>query len=289
MMTEFFWCEIDKIISKVKGISFTHKKVERVSGGDINESYQILNNEICFFVKINSIDLKHMFEAESEGLDEIEKSKTILCPEVIAVGEIENKSFLILEYIKMTNSGSWSYAGERLAELHKFTNSRFGWHRENTIGTSLQLNKYEDDWITFFKKMRLGYQFALAKKNGLKLHDTEKLIENLDLFFNGYKPQASLLHGDLWSGNISFTDLGELVIYDPAVYFGDRETDLAMTELFGRFSSSFYESYHNKYPINEGYAKRKPIYQLYHILNHFNLFGGSYGVQSQNIINSLIE
>ena len=154
--------------------------------------------------------------------------------------------------------------GRMLAKLHRVTGPRFGWHRDNWIGLSPQQNGWCDDWAEFFWERRIRPQ---AERAGLQV-SRGGLLEN-------HKPQPSLLHGDLWSGNAGFTAEGP-VIFDPAVYYGDREADLAMTELFGGFPREFYDAYRKEWPVDDGYEKRKPLYNLYHLLNHLNLFGGGY-------------
>jgi len=182
--------------------------------------------------------------------------------------------------------------GHQLAELHKKQQARFGWQQNNTIGSTAQINETSDDWISFWCENRLGFQLSLAKKNGYAgklIRSGEKLSESLDYFFSSHSPHASLLHGDLWSGNASVTDQGEPIIFDPACYYGDRETDIAMTELFGGFGSSFYSAYNESYPLHSDYRIRKTLYNLYHILNHLNLFGEGYLHQAQNMIDSLLS
>ena len=181
--------------------------------------------------------------------------------------------------------------GEQLAQMHRYTADQFGWHRDNTIGSTAQVNSWENDWLTFWREHRLGYQLTLAGRHGLGsrvLQKGERLQDNLQAFFDNHQPQASILHGDLWSGNYGISREGEPVIFDPAVYFGDREADLAMTELFGGFGSEFYAAYNATWPLDPGYPQRKTLYNLYHILNHYNLFGGGYGAQAEGMIDQLL-
>jgi fructosamine-3-kinase len=181
--------------------------------------------------------------------------------------------------------------GRNLARMHRVTGSRFGWHRDNTIGATPQVNTASEDWIAFWREQRLGFQLnlAAAKGHGGRLiANGMRLMERLPAFFPGGRPQPSLLHGDLWSGNAARTAEGEPVIFDPAVYYGDREADLAMTELFGGFPRPFYEAYAAEYPLDPGYAARKPLYNLYHVLNHLNLFGGGYGAQALRLMEQLL-
>jgi fructosamine-3-kinase len=173
-------------------------------------------------------------------------------------------AFIRLEHLDLQRSGDWEAMGRMLAKLHRATGSRFGWHRDNYIGLSPQQNGWCDEWAEFFWERRIRPQ---ADRAGLQVK-RGRLLEN-------HKPQPSLLHGDLWSGNAGFTAQGP-VIFDPAVYYGDREADLAMTELFGGFPAEFYEAYDREWPLDAGYERRKHLYNLYHLLNHLNLFGGGY-------------
>jgi fructosamine-3-kinase len=181
-------------------------------------------------------------------------------------------------------------AGRVLACLHRCTATDFGWHRENTIGSTPQHNTRARDWVAFWRERRLGFQLDLAARNGYGralLDSGERLMSVLDGLI-GHRPVASLLHGDLWGGNIGASRDGEPVIFDPAVYFGDRETDLAMTELFGGFGSDFYAAYREAWPLPPEYATRKTLYNLYHVLNHLNLFGGGYLTQAKGMMDRLV-
>jgi fructosamine-3-kinase len=181
--------------------------------------------------------------------------------------------------------------GQQLAALHQINQPYYGWQQNNTIGSTEQINNSSDDWIGFWREHRLGFQLSLAEKNGYGgslIRSGERLSESLDCFFSNYTPQPSLLHGDLWSGNASVTNDGEPIIYDPACYYGDREADIAMTELFGGFGSNFYAAYNESYPLDSNYTIRKTLYNLYHILNHLNLFGEGYLHQAENMIDSLL-
>ena len=175
--------------------------------------------------------------------------------------------------------------------MHRVTATRVGWHRDNTIGATPQINTPGADWIAFWRQHRLGFQLRLAGENGHRgrlLTQGERLLEQLPVFFSGYEPRPSLLHGDLWSGNAAFMRDGTPVIFDPAVYYGDREADIAMTELFGGFSAEFYRAYDETDPRDPGYATRKLLYNLYHVLNHLNLFGGGYRAQAERVIGELL-
>jgi fructosamine-3-kinase len=176
--------------------------------------------------------------------------------------------------------------------MHRVTQARFGWVQDNTIGSTPQINTPEEDWIVFWREHRLRFQLHLATRHGHggRLRERgERLLDEFPRLFAEYQPAASLLHGDLWSGNYAYTREGEPVIFDPAVYYGDREADLAMTELFGGFGREFYAAYREAYPLDEGYAVRKTLYNLYHVLNHLNLFGGGYLSQAQGMIDRLLS
>jgi len=174
--------------------------------------------------------------------------------------------------------------------LHQSTRERFGWHRDNTIGLTPQHNAWSEDWVSFLREQRLGFQLQLAAENGftgsLQVQGA-RLLKRLPVFFERYTPHAALLHGDLWGGNWACCD-GAPVIFDPAVYFGDPESDLAMTRLFGGFGTAFYEAYERKAPLAPGHRERCDLYQLYHVLNHLNLFGSAYLGRAQELINKLL-
>ena len=168
---------------------------------------------------------------------------------------------------------------------------RFGWPRDNTIGTTPQVNAWGDDWAEFFRDRRIAPQLALAARNGhggALQRDGERLLAAIPALLAGHAPAPSLLHGDLWSGNAACLATGEPVIFDPAVYYGDREADLAMTELFGGFGADFYAAYRDAWPLPDGYERRRTLYNLYHVLNHLNLFGGGYGAQAETMIARLL-
>ena len=175
--------------------------------------------------------------------------------------------------------------------MHRSSARAFGWERDNTIGATAQPDTWTGDWVEFLRKHRLGFQLDLAQSNGASqrtLDRGRRLLERLEDYFQDYQPAASLLHGDLWGGNWAADTEEQPVMFDPAVYFGDRESDIAMTELFGGFDEAFYEEYQAEWPLHPGYARRKPLYQLYHVLNHFNLFGETYVRQAAHIIDSLL-
>lgn len=286
------WDVIEVQISETINKPVSFLKQTSLSGGCINQTWRVEDsNQHCWFIKTNKPNRLDMFIAESEGLNEIIGSHSIRCPKSICYGVNADFSYLVLEYVPLSSLSNQYLAGEQLAKMHLKQADSFGWYRDNTIGSTPQINKQDDSWLNFWKNNRLLYQLALARKKGYPLKAYEKglkLAENLHYFFQDYDVKPSLLHGDLWSGNIAANDSGNPVIYDPAVYYGDRETDIAMTELFGGFSHAFYSAYNAHYALDQNYKKRKRLYNLYHILNHFNLFGGGYASQSEQITNHLL-
>lgn len=266
----------------------------RVSGGSINSCSRFESSRGPLFVKHGDAASLDMFQAEADGLAELSRARAVRVPEVLAISEQEGVAFLALEWIDMRDAvdSSETKLGELLAAQHRVTQERFGWHRDNTIGSTPQPNRLTDDWVEFLREQRLLPQLALASRNGASadlIDSGHRLCERLEDFFAGYHPPPSLLHGDLWGGNWGVAAGGQPVLFDPAVYFGDREADLAMTRLFGGFGASFYAAYQAAWPLAAGgVAARITLYNLYHVLNHFNLFGGGYSRQALAMIQRLL-
>jgi len=285
------WTDISQQISRHTGRHFSVETKRSVGGGSINDAYSISGNEQAYFIKFNQLVQLTMFEAERDGLTELFDSQSIRVPQVLLTGTSNSHAFIVLEHLSLTGKQNPSLMGEQLARLHSVTSDRYGWYRDNTIGATVQCNDWHADWVSFWAECRLGYQLELASNNGIG-QSVVKLCESLrshvGAFFTNDKPQASLLHGDLWGGNAAYDLSGEPVIFDPAVYYGDRESDIAMTELFGGFGQEFYIAYNNSWPLDSGYKVRKTLYNQYHILNHFNLFGGSYGQQAERMAKQLL-
>lgn len=232
-----------------------------------------------------------MFEAEADGLAELREAAEVRVPEVVDCGVLNGQAYIDLERLDLepTNRDIEALFGEQLAHLHRHTQGQFGWFRDNTIGLTPQRNNLSDDWVEFFRIHRLGFQVDLAISNGYGAEVADlagRLARNLEDLFNGYAPVPSLLHGDLWGGNWGAVS-GEPVMFDPAVYYGDRETDIAMTMVFGGFGKAFYEAYENTWPMAPGHERRLKLYQLYHILNHLNLFGRSYLGRAVSLLREL--
>ena len=239
---------------------------EPVSGGCIHRCYRATLFGRAVFLKVNDARLADAFAAEADGLAAL-RAAGCTAPEPLSHGAAGASSFLLMEFLELKSRGDFAALGRMLAALHGRQGERFGWARDNYIGSTPQQNGTHESWAEFWREQRLGPQLALARRNGYELDPPP--VGLLD----SHRPQPSLLHGDLWSGNAGFLAGGAPVLFDPAVYYGDREADLAMTELFGGFPREFYSAYG---PLPAGYETRKHLYNLYHLLNHLNLFGGGY-------------
>ena len=286
------WTEIARAISRATTKEFAIADTRSVGGGCINQSYKIAGNDTEYFVKLNDASQVEMFAAEALGLKQMYATETITVPQPICWGTAGSSSYIVLQWLDLGrgDSSSWSSMGRQLAQMHrKGTAERFGWSRNNTIGSTPQINTWMDNWADFFAEQRIGYQLKLAKRRGGSFPDPSQVVDAVKRKLADRQPQASLLHGDLWSGNAAIASDGAPVIIDPATYYGDREADLAMTELFGGFPTAFYNGYNETWQLDSGYQQRKSIYNLYHVLNHFNLFGGGYASQAQRIIKGLLS
>ena len=287
------WQTISEQIESATGQTFKVVSAHALSGGDINSAFRLQGVDKSYFIKLNRADLVAMFEAEFAGLQDISSTQTVRVPAPIVCGKTAGNSFLVLENLEFgcSNKASDHLLGQQLALMHQQQQPYFGWHRDNTIGSTSQLNSQSNDWLAFWRQQRLGFQLKLAADKGYgdRLQTNgERLYRNMAALFDNYLPQPSLLHGDLWAGNAAVDKQGCPVIFDPACYYGDREADLAMTELFGGFSQDFYAAYQAVWPLDHGYGVRKTFYNLYHILNHLNLFGGGYLRQAESMMAMLL-
>ncbi len=287
------WDQISAQIAMAIGQPVAHAEVRSCGGGCINQGYQLIAGDHPVFVKLNAASQRNMFEAEAIGLAQIAATQTIRVPRPICSGIVGDSAYLVLEWLDLDRSGrsqSWNAMGRDLAQLHQYRGSTaFGWSRDNTIGTTPQRNPWTHDWVEFWQVHRIGHQLQLAAQRGGDLPQGAELLAAIPALLAGHQLQPSLVHGDLWGGNAAVTTQGEPVIFDPAPYWGDREVDLAMTELFGGFPAEFYAGYNAIDALDPGYQRRKPLYNLYHILNHYNLFGGSYLSQANQTIAKLLR
>ena len=284
------WSQISKHIGKCTGAPFQPLHIRAIGGGCINSCFHLSDGERDYFVKTNRSALCAMFESESAGLTQLSASAAVRVPRPICSGVANQHAYLVLEYIALGGASNAGLAGQRLAALHRHQGERFGWERDNYIGSTPQPNRWSHDWIDFWRSQRLAFQLKLAATRGHLGRLQQRGERLLDLFpaLIDHDPQPSLIHGDLWGGNLGYTATGEPVIYDPAVYFADREAEIAMTELFGGFGSAFYRAYNDAWKLDSGYHTRKNLYNLYHILNHLNLFGGGYASQALAAIERLL-
>ncbi|OLP19527.1 hypothetical protein BST81_04455 [Leptolyngbya sp. 'hensonii'] len=285
------WNDIAAQISSATGQPFQLVDRRGVSGGCINQGQAISDGQRTYFVKFNQVSQMAMFEAELLGLQQMQATGTIRVPRPICVGIAERSAYLVLEWLDLGrgSSQSWREMGRQLAALHQAPGAaQFGWDRANTIGSTPQINPWTASWAKFFTDHRIGYQLQLGRRRGGHFPRQDQLLAAIPHLLTDHHPHPALVHGDLWSGNAAVLASGEPVIFDPAPYYGDREVDLAMTELFGGFPDAFYQGYAEILPPAAGYQRRKILYNLYHILNHFNLFGGSYEAQANRMIDQLL-
>ncbi len=240
----------------------------RVTGGCIHECYRVSIGGQAFFLKSNAIRHEDAFAAEADGLAGLREAG-YRAPAPQSHGVAAGRAYLLMEFLDLKGAVDFPALGRMLAQAHRKVGPSFGWDRDNYIGATPQINAWRENWSEFWFGQRMRPQLELANRKGFDIKSPSN-----DLL-NGHHPQPSLLHGDLWSGNASFTPQGP-VVFDPAAYYGDREADLAMTELFGGFPREFYDAYNQAFPLPAGYEQRKHLYNLYHLLNHLNLFGRSY-------------
>jgi len=270
-------------------------ELRSLGGGCINHASKLVTEKKKYFLKWNSQSLPNMFTTEALGLRLLSSAKVIRIPEVIQAQETQAElpAFLLLEWIERQSNFDQRKFGHQLAQMHLYSESmRYGLDHDNYIGSTPQYNNWHTDWISFFRDMRLQPQIELAVRNNHcgvpRRQKLEQLINRLEDWLKGIPRKASLLHGDLWAGNVIGDEHSNPVLIDPAVYYGDREADLAFTQMFGGFSQTFYQAYHESYPLEPGYQDRFEIYNIYHILNHLNLFGESYGYSLDSVLRRLV-
>jgi protein-ribulosamine 3-kinase len=288
------WTDLAVALGQAIGASLQPQPIEAVHGGSINESHRwATSTGSPLFVKVAPAACRAMFEAEAAGIEELRRANAVRVPRVLGIAVTESAVALALEWIELggASRASETALGEQLATQHRVTARAFGWHRDNTIGSSPQLNGWCDDWLTFFRERRLRPQLDLARSNGFRgrlQQRGEVLLSRLDRLLAPSNEPPALLHGDLWGGNWGTDACGAPVIFDPAVYYGDRLADIAMTRLFGGFGASFYAAYEAAWPLPAAAQSRIELYNLYHILNHLNLFGGGYLAQALSSIERLL-
>ena len=290
-MTPALVADVAAAIGAASGQPFACERQAVQGGGCINRGFALTGADgRRYFAKLNDVEHLDMFAAEADGLRELEAAAAIRVPHPIASGSSGSEAFLVLEWLDLDGRGRPADLGRQLAQLHRHSQPTYGWWRDNNIGSTPQHNAPLPDWIAFYRTQRLRPQLDLARHNGAPralLQRGEHLLERLEAFFPGYRPFPSLLHGDIWGGDHGYADAAP-VVFDPAVYYGDREADLAMTELFGGYPVEFHAAYREAWPLDPGYRVRKHLYNLYHVLNHFNLFGGGYAAQAERMVGRLL-
>lgn len=263
---------------------------QAVQGGDTHSGMALFSTttqHADYFVKLNSLEKAAVLKSEFVSLQTLATLFPQPYPQPILFEVLEDHAFLFMPFLKLQHLDdvSGALAGQQLALQHQVTNKQFGWPQDNYIGSSPQLNHWQQQWPEFYRDNRLMPLLDVARRKNLDAKEVsaiETICLNIERWFADYQPRPSLLHGDLWSGNIAWnTEKKRPAFYDPAPYFGDHEADIAMTELFGRLPTSFYEQYHQTWQLDAGYTDRKPLYNLYHALNHFVLFGHGYQAMVQ--------
>lgn len=276
-------------IRKNFGDTISLVKVGIVGGGSINDARKVDTSHGTFFAKINDAkEYPGMFEAEAKGLDFLIEQSDFQIPKPIATGVSDEIQWILMEYIDHSSKRPdyWEKFGVKLAKMHRKTNDKFGFGSDSYIGNLPQYNSYKPTWAEFFAENRIAPQLKTAKDQGYASDQMVKLLEKVisrsDQYFPVEPPSA--IHGDLWTGNFTTNEIGEATIFDPSAYFGHREMDIAMSKLFGGFDSQFYEAYNQEYPLEKGWEERLPIADLYPLLAHLNIFGGTYAYQIMTIL-----
>ncbi|MGI9265838.1 MAG: fructosamine kinase family protein [Gammaproteobacteria bacterium] len=287
------WTALAGDIRQGCGLELNPDSAQPVTGGCINRSWRVDCDKGPVFIKTNSPERLEMFEAEADGLTELASADAVRVPMPLACGLSGDSAWLAIEWIEQgrPEPGSSALLGEGLARQHRHSAISFGWVRDNNIGSTPQENSSTDDWSAFFAIHRLGFQLDLIETGGFAgklVPGGRRLVEEVPVLLAGHSPEPSLLHGDLWGGNWMCDTEGRPCIFDPAVYYGDREADIAMTCLFGGFDSDFHSAYASAWPLEPDFETRFELYNLYHVLNHVNLFGATYADQAEAMIGRLL-
>lgn len=272
---------IDKALQqlKVTGILLP------IAGGEVNQTFKVITDEKIYFLKAHPGVEERFFVAEAGGLKQL--APFVRVPEIYQIAENDEGAFLLMEWIEQ-KEGQQERIAEQLAYLHQQTHPVFGFSEDNFIGMLPQVNAQTANWTDFFLACRLDTQVELAKMNNVWNAKRDQKYLRLKSFireaWQDRKVQPSLVHGDFWRGNVFFDQSGVPVFIDPAVFYGDREMDIAMSQLFGGFRQSFLERYQEIFPMESGWQERMPFYQLYYLLVHLNQFGKSYGKNVDEIL-----
>jgi len=286
----FDWSVFQTTLSEELDLEVRINSIEPIGGGDTSRGFKLSTNIKDYFVKLNRVDALEMFRAEWAGIAELTVVESLNVPEPILVGVTQKASFLVMEYLELKPQLDQAAAGAVIADMHKLHHTKYGWDRNNFIGTSVQQNGWHLNWSEFYWNCRLEPQLVRAAESGFHLLEQaiDPLRDKSSKLLRHHEPTPVLVHGDLWHGNIASSESGT-VLYDPAVYWGDPETDIAMTQMLDGFDDAFYEAYSAKIPDEAGKQERMSLYELYHWLNHLNLFGQSYLEPTLNCISRLYE
>ena len=283
------WHFISEEISKSINKDFICDDIREIRSGHSHKAFKITDGRSRYFVKTNQKSYLPHFESEIDGLTHLSKAQLFRLPKIICSGVVADKAFLVLEFLTLSEGTTedWFQFGQLLAQQHQTqTQNMYGWQEDNYIGLSPQPNKWNKKWCQFFAEQRIGFMLQLLAEKGKNLANIDKIVAAVFKLLAGHVPVASMLHGDFWSGNSGFHK-GLPTLFDPALYYGDRETDIAMSELFARLPTAFYEGYQATWPLDPGYEYRKPVYQLYHVLNHALIFGEHYIQSAQAILKNM--
>jgi len=281
-------------IARNLGLDEHGLRIDPVSGGDIAEAWLLRAADAVVFLKALPLQQAGLISAEADGLQAIAETGTVRTPRVIRRGMHDRLAWLALEYLELDQRSATAdkRLGSQLAQMHRHAGEQFGWHRNNYIGRTPQINTREDEWSAFFAAHRLGAQFDRLRRNhpDQGWNDIKReVIGTWQEIASSHQPVPSLVHGDLWRGNAAALSDATPVIFDPAVHYADRECDLAMAHLFGGFDEAFYRSYNEAWPLMPGFETRRLFYKLYHMLNHANLFGGPYLEASEKLCRRILN
>ncbi|AOP42881.2 fructosamine kinase family protein [Edwardsiella piscicida] len=283
------WQAVSRLLTSHFNQTFTLRERQELPGGAVHRAWRIGDGERSVFVKCDTPDVLHSFQAEADQLALLARSGTVQTPAVYGVGSTRDASFLLLEYlpVRPLDAHHAYLLGQQLARLHRWSEQpQFGLDTDNLLATSPQPNAWQRRWATFFAEQRIGWQLQLAAEKGITFGDIDEIVERVRRRLQDHQPRPSLLHGDLWPDNMGLSAKGP-VLFDPACYWGDRECDLAMLPLSPQLPPQIYDGYQSVWPLPADFIARQPLYQLYHRLNQCNLYGGSHLAQTEKAIEAL--
>lgn len=285
------WKSVSQVLADQFGAYYNIKSKEKVHTGELHESWVIDDGVQPVFAKTNEKSYRSMFRAEADQLELLAKTNTLFVPRVYGVGCSQNHSFLLLEYLPLQKAQPEEFAdfGIKLAQLHQIQGpERYGLDFDTWLGPVYQPNEWKDNWAKFFSDQRIGWQLEICREKGINFGNIKSIVDKVAEKLAKHKPQPALLHGNLWIENCASVN-GKIATYDPASYWGDRECDLAFTELFEPFPKEFYENYDRTFPIDKGYAERKAVYQLYYLLNFSHRFKEHYVALTRKLIQLILD